>query len=111
MQLYFAAKDIDEEKQVSVLQTVIEAKTYGVLHSLCSPALPKDKSLEDLIAKLKSHYNPKPLVIMERFQFYRRSQKSNESVAEFVADLHRLSQTCKFGVFLEEALRGGLSAE
>ena len=50
---------------------------------------------------LKRHFDPKPLVIAERFWFYQRSQKATESIADFVADLRRLSIKCEFGEFLE----------
>ena len=45
------------------------------------------------------------LVIAERFRFYQRGQKLGESIAEFVADLRRLSIRCEFGEFLDQALR------
>ena len=51
------------------------------------------------------HYDPKPLVIAERFQFYQRNQTESESVAEYVADLRCLTIRCEFKNFLTEALR------
>ena len=70
-----------------------------------APANPKSKSFEELVAALKQHYKPKPLVIAERFHFYRRNQDSSESIAEYVAELRRLATTCSFGDHLDEALR------
>ena len=70
-----------------------------------APATPKDKSYEQLIETLKSHYQPKSLVIAERFRFYKRSQGPTESMAEFMACLRKLSSTCEFGTFLDQALR------
>ena len=54
---------------------------------------------------LKSHFEPKPLVISERFVFNKRQQKSDETVADYVAALRKLSIHCKFGDFLDDALR------
>lgn len=51
---------------------------------------------------LRRHFDPQPLVIAERFRFYQRSQKVEESIADFVADLRRLSIKCEF---LDQALR------
>ena len=48
---------------------------------------------------LKSHYDPKPLVIAERFHFHKREQGS---IAEYEAGLRKL---CKFGQYLDDALR------
>lgn len=38
--VYFTANDIAAGKRVAVLLSVIGAKTYTLLHSLTSPALP-----------------------------------------------------------------------
>ena len=105
LSLYMDANSVADERKVPVLLTVIGAKTYGILKSLTSPALPKEKSLDDLQEALKSHFDPKPLVIAERFRFYQRSQAEGESVAEFAADLRRLTIRCNFGDFLPQALR------
>ena len=52
--------------------------------------------LSDLLAPVKpcsvkvsgvKHYNPKPVVIAERFQFHRRNQAPTETVAEYKAEL------------------------
>ena len=75
----------------SVLLTVIGAQVYDTLRSLLAPVKPQEKSFIELITILKQHFDPKPLVIGERFRFYRRSQKVNETVAEFQADLRKLS--------------------
>ena len=105
LSLYMDANAVADERKVPVLLTVIGAKTYGIIKSLTSPALPKEKSLDDLQKALKAHFDPKPLVIAERFRFYRRSQADTESVADFAADLRRLTIRCKFGDFLSDALR------
>ena len=64
---------------------------------------------------LKRDFEPKPLVIAERFRFHRRGQSPGESVANFVAELRRLATNCEFGTHLDEALRDrfvcGLSSE
>ena len=54
---------------------------------------------------LRSHFEPEPIVIAERFNFYKRDQKSGESIPNFVADLRRLAANCKFGTHLNDALR------
>ena len=54
---------------------------------------------------LKRHYEPKPLVIAQRFEFHRRQQETEEGVAKFVSELRRLTRHCEFGAYLDEALR------
>ena len=57
---------------------------------------------------LKRHYEPKPVVIAEKFSFYRRMQAPDESFATYIAELKSLARNCLFGDHLEEALRDQL---
>ena len=102
LELYFDVNGVEADRKVPVLLTVIGAKAYDTLRSLLAPKLPRDESFEDLMGLLVRHFDPKPLVIAERFRFYRRAQKNDESVADFVADLRRLSIKCDF---LDQAIR------
>ncbi len=106
--IFFLANDIPEDKQATVFLSVIGGKTYSLLRNLLSPDLPQSQTLAQIIAALESHYEPKPIVIAERFHFHRRNQLPNESVAEYVAELRRLSTHCKFGTYLNDALRDRL---
>ena len=56
----------------------------------------------------KEHFEPKPLLIAERFHFHRREQNADESITEYVAELRRLASTCEFKAFLDDALRDRL---
>ena len=40
-----------------------------------------------------------------RFYFHRQDQDTNKSIAEYVAELRKLAAPCKFGDYLNEALR------
>ena len=64
--------------------------------------------MNELTQTLKRHFEPKPLVIAERFHFHRRNQIATESVSEYVAQLRRLATHCEFGEFLNDALRDRL---
>ena len=68
----------------------------------------KDSSVEDLLKRLKEHLEPAPIVIVERFKFYQKSQGPEESVAQFMAELRKLAIHCNFGTHLEDALRDRL---
>ena len=108
IQLFFTANSIAEEKQVAVLLSVVGPKTYALLRDLLAPTKPQEKSFTELSTTLKNHYEPKPIVITERFHFHRRNQASGESVAEYVAELRRLATHCQFGNYFDEALRDRL---
>ena len=79
--------------------------TYALLSDLLAPEKPSSKSVEQLTQVLVKHYNPKPVVIAERFQFYRRNQAPTETVAEYEAELRRLATHCAFGDYLSAAIR------
>ena len=74
VELYFLANDMAEEKKVPVLLSMIGAATYSLL---VSPLLPKHVSYKDLSSKLKSHFEPQPIVIAERYHFHRRNQATD----------------------------------
>jgi hypothetical protein len=58
---------VNGDKKVAVFLTVIGSKTYSLLRKLVAPTLPQEKLLEQLVTILKQHYEPRPLVIAERF--------------------------------------------
>ena len=95
-------------RRAAVFLSAIRPKTYKLLCDLMLPTLPKEKSLDNSVAVLKDHFEPKPLVIAERFHFHRREQGVGELIAEFVAELRRLATHCEFGGYLHEALRDRL---
>ena len=105
LQLYFEANRVEDDRKVAVLLTVVGAQTYDTLRSLLAPTSPRDKSYEELLEVLRKHYDPQPLLVAERFRFYKRSQRTDESISDFLADLRRLSIKCEFGDFLDQALR------
>ena len=105
LQLYFEANGVEDDHKVAVLLTVIGARAYNTLRSLLAPELPHDTSFDDLLEALKHHCDPQPLIIAERFRFYQRFQKTDESLTDFVADFRRLSIKCDFGEFVDQALR------
>ena len=105
VQLYFEANIVEDDWKVAVLLTLIGAKTYETLRSLLAPELPRDKPFDELLGVLRKHLDPQPLLITKRFRFYQRSQKTDESIADYIADLRQLSIKCEFGEFLDQALR------
>ena len=108
VQLFFEVNGIDKDKQVPVVLTVIGSTNYALLSNLASPGKPKDKTFAQLAEVLRSHFDPKPLVIAKRFHFHRRDQAPGETIRNYVAELRRLATHCDFGEYLEQALRDRL---
>ncbi|XP_078253747.1 ER membrane protein complex subunit 2 isoform X1 [Rhinoraja longicauda] len=105
LEQFFEANDIAVEKQVATLLSVMGASTYGLLRNLVQPLKPKDKSYDDIVNILKTHFEPKPLLIAERFRFNRCNQRADESVTSYVAELKQCAVNCEFGETLNETLR------
>ena len=97
--------EIPTGRRVAVLLSVIGSRTYSLLRSLLHPEVPGEKTYDQLATALREHFEPKRLVVVERFHFNRRNQGNGESVLEYVAEIKRLAGTCTFGAFLTEALR------
>ena len=102
---YFLANEIEDDKQVPAILSLMGSKTYGLLRSLCSPAKPSQKTFTEIVKILQEHLSPKPLVIAERFRFHKRSQLEGESISSFLASLKKLSEYCEFGTNLNDSLR------
>ena len=64
-----------------------------------------DKTFEEITKKLTDHFDSKPLIIVERYNFHKREQSSRETLAEHVAELRRLTTKCNFGTHLDDALQ------
>ena len=86
--------------------TAIGSDTYSLLRNLLAPVSPSTKIVEELFETLKKHLKPQPIVITERYKFYCRDQKENETISDYIAVLRKLTLNCNFREFLDQALRG-----
>ena len=76
---------------------------YALLRNLLAPTKPAGKSFETLVEVMKDHLKPKPLVIAKQFKLHFRNQHEGETVAQYLAELRRLTQQCDFKDYLQEA--------
>ena len=97
LKLFLEANAIEEERRVPVMLTVIGPKHYALVHTLLAPVEPTSKSVDELLDTLGKYFEPTPIVIAERFYFYKRNQGSEETVSQFMAELRRLATHCNFG--------------
>ena len=97
VELYFVTNDTNSDKKVPVFLSAVGIRTYSLLRDLLAPAKLKDQTFQTLANTLKDHFEPKKVVIAERFHFHRRNQAPGETVAQFVAaELRRLATHCNF---------------
>lgn len=97
---FFVANGIMEDKKVAMLLTVVGAKAHALLWNLLSPTKPVKKTYDKLVKTMKDHLKPKPLVVAERLKSHRRNQREGESVAQYLTELRKLSEQCKFKEYL-----------
>ena len=62
-------------KKVPALLSLVGGSTYQLLKGLTAPQKPSECEFKDLVKVLSEHLNPKPVVISERFRFYKRDQR------------------------------------
>ena len=110
-----AGGDATRARIKAIFLTEIGAEVYNVLTNLVAPEKPRDKTFDQIKEVLKKHYDPKPLEIAESFRYWTTNQTGNQSIAQYIVHLKKLSLHCNFGTFLQRALRDkfvcGLSSE
>lgn len=92
------ANDItDVAKSRTILLNTVGPTTYRLIQTLCLPGKPKDHTFEELVEKVKTHFNPKPSPTIKRYEVNTREQQPGESVAEYVAALWKIAEHCEYG--------------
>ena len=104
VKLFWRLNKVAKEDKTDQFLLFVGRNAFEKLTTLCAPAEPEEKSLQELIALLGRYYKPKPSIMAERFKFYNRKQMANESVAEYEAELRRLAKTCEFTASIDAEL-------
>ena len=88
---YFAINDVQDEKCVPALIACMGSAKYSLLKNLLAPDKPSTKTYKDIVDILTAHLCPKPLVIAERYRFYKHDQTAEESVSQYIAVIKTFS--------------------
>lgn len=105
LKLYFEINGIEDDKKTKIFLLMIGSKTYETLTNLVMPNKPEEVSFEEIEKTLTRYFEPEKLEIVERFQFFKRDQREDESVNDYAVELKKMASSCNFGSFLNEALR------
>ena len=109
LEFFFTANDItDAEEKKAILLSSSGSKTYTLFRGLTAPAKPDDMTFAELVKLMKNHLSPKPNPIAERFRFNTCDRQPEESVANYVMELRRLTEHCEYGTSLNDMLRDRL---
>ena len=105
---YFAANGVtDAGKKRSILLAYCGEATLQLIQSLTDHD-PDTKTFEELCELVKTHHEPVPSPIVQRFKFNTRTRAQGETVAAYVAALRELAKHCQYGASLQEMLRDRL---
>ena len=103
------ANDIaDPAKKRAILLNAAGPATYRLVKTLAIPGKPTDLSFDEIVEKVKTHFNQKPSPIIKRYEFNTRKQQPTETVSEYVAALRRIAEHCEYGSTLNDMLRDRL---
>ena len=102
-----AAKERNDKRR-AILLSVIGQSTYTVLRNLVLPEKLSAKSYKELTDLLIDHFTPRPAVSVQRFKFYKREKRSDETVSQYISELRKIAENCEFGTTLEDMLRDKL---
>ena len=99
---YFVANDItDVGKKRAILLSLCGSGTYEIIKSLVAPKKPTDHTYSHLVKLVQTHFKPTPSEIVSRYHFNRRVRQPGESVAQYIAELRRMTEYCNYGDTLE----------
>ena len=108
LEQFFVANDIAEGKKEGCFTDGDWYQSVDIVKKYSGTRKPATKDYSQLVEAMRSHLDPKPIVIAERFKFHRRNQREGESIAQYVAELQKLSEHCAFRDYLDQALRDRL---
>ena len=105
---YFVSAGITSaEQKKATLFTVCGEECFNLITNLARPRDVDDLSYDEVIQLATDHFHKKPSAIVSRFRFYKRDQKPEESLSNYIAELRTLSEYCEF-TDLEVQLRDRL---
>lgn len=88
---------IKAEEKADVLLALVGPKAFELLVALCTPGEPSAKTYDQLTELLRKHYLSGTNELSESYAFDTRTQNENESVADYIVALKKLSIHSGFG--------------
>ena len=115
LEIWIKANNCAEEDKATIFLALIGAEAFEAVSNYASPAEPTDKMYAQLTEILQKRYQPAHSEISVRLQFRSLKQQPNESIAEDILELKKLSKRCGYGVELDVTLQdtfvGGLRSD
>ena len=84
--LYLTANNIPDDnadRRKAIFLSEVGRDIYQVLFDLCSPDKAASKTLDQLLKRLKVHFEAVPNEMTESFTFWTQVHKNNESITDY----------------------------
>lgn len=84
-----------DKRKITLLLYIIGQDVVDLFNTFTLAAADKDK-IDKVIQAFKNYCNPKKNVTYERFVFFSRNQKVDETIDHYVTELQKLAKLCDF---------------
>uniref|UniRef100_A0A7I4Y123 CCHC-type domain-containing protein n=1 Tax=Haemonchus contortus TaxID=6289 RepID=A0A7I4Y123_HAECO len=94
---FLVLRKVTEEKdQRLIFLQEVGNSNYELLESLLQGRELEDVELKDLRQAMERHYQPKKLILAERFGLMSKVQKPGQALHEYYAELQKAANSCSF---------------
>ncbi|XGW34442.1 hypothetical protein V3C99_018378 [Haemonchus contortus] len=94
---FLVLRKVTEEKdQRLIFPQEVGNSNYELLESLLQGRELEDVELKDLRQAMERHYQPKKLILAERFGLMSKVQKPGQALHEYYAELQKAANSCNF---------------
>lgn len=100
----------DDYRQICTLIYVMGPQANDIRRTFTFEATEDRTKYATILSKFETYFFPPRNVIRERYIFNIRNQNPGETGEQFIAALHKLSETCGFGVMKDELIRDRIIA-
>ena len=88
--------------------SAVGGQTYQIIMNLFAPTKQTEVTFAKIAAAVQKHVQPRPSIIIQRFNFHSGGRRRGENISTYVAELRKLSEHCNFGTTLNDMLRNRL---
>ncbi|XGW25012.1 hypothetical protein V3C99_006445, partial [Haemonchus contortus] len=86
----------DEMEQRLIFLQEIGGSNYELLESLLQGKEPEQVTLKELSDAMASHFQPKKLILAERYGLMSRTQRPGQTLQDYYAELQKAAAGCEF---------------
>ena len=102
---YCTAVGVHQDRLKALFLARVGREVFSKVKILASPWPLTELDLPEIVDLMKEHYKKDTIEIAERFKFFKRAQQEQETLANYLAELRKLTKNCNFGNYLDTALR------